>query len=601
MSDLELLRRHEPLVRFTAGELFFPCAVDGYVKACSLWLRDPRGRSRCVVARGGLDLDRLAAEGDVADGEALSLRFVDRPLSALEYQQWRLRPQRERFHAPGRLARVPPWSRLVDSAFDLSLLIRGRVPGGTAAAAEVGYRDLLTGDDRRVYYGRIVRAGGWTVLHYLFFYVMNDWRSTFHGANDHEADWEQIFVYLYETDDGRQEPQWVAFASHDYHGDDLRRRWDDPLLVKEGAHPVVFAAAGSHASYVERGEYVMAVEPRVLRPVKRLAGAARRFWAERLRQGGSDAVDRTIGALIDVPFVDYARGDGVAIGPGGNRDWTPILISDDVPWVGRYRGLWGLDTQDPFGGERAPAGPKYNRDGSVRLTWYDPLGFAGLNKVLPPPRLAPALERRRDQLAADLERLDGRIAERRRDLQTLALDEAALGANDALGPIHRETAAELHTAEAELGALSARRDRMAQTREAVERYAARVQAGVLDPPTAHLRHVHRPDPTHAPRRVLQVWAALSGGITLLAVLLLLVLAPRYWWFWALVFGLGFATVEAAAEGRLTNFLLSVAVILAVISALILAWEFWWWLVVVTLGVAVVLMIRDNLRELAGRR
>jgi hypothetical protein len=25
---------------------------------------------------------------------------------------------------------------------------------------------------------------------------MNDWRSTFGGVNDHEADWEQVTVFL---------------------------------------------------------------------------------------------------------------------------------------------------------------------------------------------------------------------------------------------------------------------------------------------------------------------------------------------------------------------------------------------------------------------
>ncbi|HET9985672.1 MAG TPA: hypothetical protein VFQ38_18890 [Longimicrobiales bacterium] len=598
MTDLELLREYEPIVRFTAGEQFFPCAVDEYVKGCSLWLRDPAGRSRLVVARGALDLDRLAAHG----GEpALSLRFVDAPLSALEYRQWRHRPQRVRFHAPGRLARVPPWSRLLDSAFDLSLLVRGRVPGGTAAAAEVKYRALLTRDDRPVYYARVVRAGGWTVLHYLFFYVMNDWRSTFHGANDHEADWEQVFVYLYQTDDGRREPRWVAFASHDYHGDDLRRRWDDPLLLKDGAHPVVFAAAGSHASYFERGEYVMGVEPGFLRPVKRLAAGLRRFWVERLRQGGLDAVDRTIDALINVPFIDYARGDGVAIGPGGDRDWTPFLVSDDVPWVDRYRGLWGLDTQDPFGGERAPAGPKYNRDESVRLSWFDPLGFAGMNKVLPPPEQPPALQRRRDQLAVEIEELDGRIAERRRAVQTLALDVDALRATERSSAVHEQAAAVLRAAEAELASLKARRNRMTRIGEALDRYSGSVHAGVPDPPDAHLRHVHAPDSTPAPHRALQVWAALSGGVVLLAVVVLVAVVPAHAVFWAVVFGLCFATVEAAAAGRLTDFLLSVAIVLAVITAFILAREFWRWLVVIMLGVGIVIMIHDNLRELAGDR
>ncbi|MGH7461116.1 MAG: hypothetical protein ACREMA_08815, partial [Longimicrobiales bacterium] len=596
-NDLELLRRYEPIIRFTAGELFFPFAVDEYVRECSLWLRDRKGRSRALVARGALDLDVLVARGEASNGHALYLRFVERPLTPREYQQWRLRTGRVHFRAPGRLARVPPWSRLLDSAFDLSLLLRGRVPGGTTAAAQIKYKNLLTRDDRPVYYGRVVRAGGWIALHYLFFYAMNDWRSTFHGANDHEADWEQVFVYLYETADGMLEPRWVAYASHDYHGDDLRRRWDDPLLVREGRHPVIFAAAGSHASYFERGEYLMGFEPGFLRPIKQLAGSLRSFWVETLGQGEPDAVDRTVKALVNVPFVDYARGDGVAIGPGEDREWTAVLISEDLPWVGRYTGLWGLDTHDPFGGERAPAGPKYDRDGSVRLSWYDPLGFAGLDKTLPPPQLAPALKTRQRLLTDELEDVDARVEESSRAVQTLTLDKDALRTTALSSALHEQTAADLRSAETALRSLKERRNRLVQTREAVALYADRVRAGTAEHPQAHLRNVHHPDRTPAPRRILQVWAALSGAIALLAFMTLLVLRPAHWWFWALLLGMIFATIEAAAERRLLNFLLNVAIVLAVISALILIWEFWRGILVVALAIAIAFVIRDNVREL----
>ena len=74
---------------------------------------------------------------------------------------------------------------------------------------------------------------------------MNDWRSTFDGANDHEADWEQAFVILEELPDGSTRPIWFAAAAHDEHGADLRRRWDDPELQKDGDHVIVFPGAGS--------------------------------------------------------------------------------------------------------------------------------------------------------------------------------------------------------------------------------------------------------------------------------------------------------------------------------------------------------------------
>ena len=56
-------------------------------------------------------------------------------------------------------------------------------------------------------------------------------------------------------------------------------------------------------------------------------------------------------------------------------------------WVSGYRGLWGLYTRDPF--EGAPAGPMYNRDKTISREWFDPVGWAGLDKV---PTRAEELE-----------------------------------------------------------------------------------------------------------------------------------------------------------------------------------------------------------------
>ena len=109
-------------------------------------------------------------------------------------------------------------------------------PGGTAAAAQIKYEAVRASDPRYVYHGRVVRRNGWICLHYLYFYFMNDYRSTFYGVNDHEADWEQVFIYLEDAPDGPR-PVWIAAAAHDYTGDELRRRWDDPTLEKVGRPP----------------------------------------------------------------------------------------------------------------------------------------------------------------------------------------------------------------------------------------------------------------------------------------------------------------------------------------------------------------------------
>ncbi|MBV9170101.1 MAG: hypothetical protein JOZ81_08465, partial [Chloroflexi bacterium] len=354
-SDLELLRRFEPVLCYTQGEEFFPTAIEGYLQRASLWATDRERPPRCLVPEGQLDAAVLAEASALARDASLHLRFTDMPLQLANYQDW-LR-DRPTFHAPGRLARVGLLARVSDALFDASLLLRGRVPGGATATAAVKYRAMLEEDPRLVYYGRVTRSGGYVALNYWFFYAMNPWRSSFYGANDHEADWEQVFVYL--SDEGTSEPipRWVAYAQHDYVGDDLRRRWDDPELRRVGDHPVVFPGAGSHASYFEPGEYLMGVEPSALRPVRNVVVELRRFWAQRLGQGNLGAIDQETRALFSVPFVDYARGDGRRIGPGEAQGWSAVLLTHTSAWAEQYRGLWGLDTGDPFGGERAPAGP----------------------------------------------------------------------------------------------------------------------------------------------------------------------------------------------------------------------------------------------------
>ena len=65
----------------------------------------------------------------------------------------------------------------------LSLLLRGKVPGGSTAVACQQSRANATAGTCR-YHGHVVRDGGYLVLQYWFFHPMNDWRSSFGGVND---------------------------------------------------------------------------------------------------------------------------------------------------------------------------------------------------------------------------------------------------------------------------------------------------------------------------------------------------------------------------------------------------------------------------------
>ncbi len=202
IEDVELLRAYEPVVRFNHGELFFPAAVEDYVECCELLEHVPGEGARTLADRGELSLELLAELGAAKAAPGQFLRFVDEPYSRWALARWRRRPGRPKFRRAGRLARVGVLSRVIDALMRVSLLFRGSVARGSQAAAEVRYREQMR-TDHHPYYGRVVRSAGYVALQYWMFYAFNDWRSRVYGVNDHEADWEQVVVYLAEQPDGR--------------------------------------------------------------------------------------------------------------------------------------------------------------------------------------------------------------------------------------------------------------------------------------------------------------------------------------------------------------------------------------------------------------
>lgn len=605
----ELLRRFEPILRFTRGEDFLPIAVEPYVRNCSLWTQRPEEKPACLVAQGELSLEGLAETETGGFGTVSYLKFIE-PLNIAQLATYKLehgrkkRRSRDVFRAGrGRLARVGYLPRFADALFSLTLLARGRVPGDTAAAAVMAYGRMTAGERRHCYYGRVVRENGWVVLQYWFFYPFNNWRSGFFGVNDHEADWEMVCVYVSEGEDGDFVPEWAAYAAHDFSGDDLRRRWDDPELEKVGEHPVVYAGAGSHASYYRPGEYVAEIElPFLSRPARGVENL-RKFWRRALRQyyqgrGGEPRGDRR--PALSVPFVDYARGDGVEIGPGAKRSWDGAQLLDPVPdWVSGYRGLWGLYAQDPVSGEDAPAGPMYERDGTVRRAWHDPVGWAGLDKVPPVREALGRVRERRREIEGRCREAEASVEERSRELTGLNVEAEAMRGRPHLEERFRAQEEEI---EAVAGELAQTRSRLASDRallEELEGEEERLQAGERGSPRAHIRQAHHPASETNLRfdRLAEAWAAVSIGLTMIAFIALILFAEDY-----LVFGLAalvslFVFVESGFRRRLMELTTSVTIGLTIVASLILLYEFFWQVVVAAVLAAGAYILWENLREL----
>jgi hypothetical protein len=289
---------------------------------------------------------------------------------------------------------------------------------------------------------------------------------------------------------------------------------------------------------------------------------------------------------LSIPYIDYSRGDGVAIGPGQQRAWEPIVIDEATPWVVHYRGLWGNDTRDPLGGERGPAGPRYERSTMVRGAWGDPVGWAGLRKVAPDAAAAAdALRVRLGELATEVEQLDARIEQRQTALRAVVAGGERVSDPD----------------EAELVALAAHRVALRDEQLLLGERQGRPPTDVG--PHDHLRHrrVTLPSETKSRRRVLAIWSAISTSIVMAALIFILV-APAW-----NARGLAVEVIivlfafEALARKQLVRFAVLVvassliaALLLALGSALVADWRV---VLAFALGVAAVALLFLNVREL----
>jgi hypothetical protein len=168
-----------------------------------------------------------------------------------------------------------------------------------------------------------------------------------------------------------------------------------------------------------------------------------------------------------------------------------------------------------------------------------------------------------------------------------------------LKTLHRKKEVELEQEQEKLQAMEARQTEIAETRRTLMKKLERIQQGDLGSPTAHLRHVHHPEPPGKTqqRRVTEIWAAVSGALALLAVLGLLVIQPANWLVMIVLVFVALGAVESATRGRLTDYLLNVVITLAVITSIILVYEFWMVIVIVLVVALAIFMIRENLAEL----
>jgi hypothetical protein len=346
---------------------------------------------------------------------------------------------------------------------------------------------------------------------------------------------------------------------------------------------VVFSGAGSHSGAYLAGDYLITLAPETM---GRLIGLVRKFakiftpWTRAAQ-----------GAGIGIPYIDYARGDGLSIGPGQDLEWTPVVIDDDTPWVRDYRGLWGHDTKDKLGGERGPAGPRYERNATVRASWGDPIGWAGLGKVAPNRAAETELVARRiEAIDAELAELDATTGQGR---QTISEKAAGLAPR----------APEVRALEHEEQRLTTDRLTAVRLRDERQRMERALSEGLPEAgPHAHLSHRRKPIAASERGRswFLSAWAVVSTPILLLlaATLFLGGDFSRPWLAAGiLVLVLG---VEAFARGYFLAFIWRVLLLFAIANLVVAFFQNWQFVVAAVLVTLAIVVFVVNIRD-ARRR
>lgn len=303
-----LIIKYEPILRLHDDDSFAPMNVDAYVEGSALWEGTRTDTENQLFKAGELTLENLATSA--LNKHELYLAFST--------------PDKSR-------------SYNVDKATSK-------------------YKHLENQDETHpTYYARKMEDSylngftqqHFTVLQYWFFYAFNDWRR--HGGlNNHEGDWESVFVFL---DKDTEDPLYIAYSSHhnDGDGDDslyqeaaVWRHWNPGTDIETvGSRPTSYVSLGSHANY----------------PLH--------------KEGGYKA------NLIGHVDMTQEEKDATEIQAWEER----VIIGEDAPeWVYSYEGLWGSYFAIP--GFNGPPGPNYIAslaDGVQRF--HEPVRWAGIKEV----------------------------------------------------------------------------------------------------------------------------------------------------------------------------------------------------------------------------
>jgi hypothetical protein len=235
----------------------------------------------------------------------------------------------------------------------------------------------------------------------------------------------------------------------------------------------------------------------------------------------------------------------------------------------------------------------------VRRAWYDPVGWAGLDKVPTWPEALATVRQQQAEITARQEAVKANVEEKNRQLRGLEVEAAAMRGQPHLSKMYESHQQRIGVLSQEVNQLRAQITTDQTLLESLERYAAQLQAGERGPVRAHIQHVHHPTSSAELRmgRLAEFWAAVSIGLTLIGFVGLLLFARSHL-IWGLVAIMSlFAFIESGFRRRLTDLTSSLAIGLSVVTVLVLVYEFFWAIISLAVLAAGGYILLDNLREL----
>jgi hypothetical protein len=211
------IQRYAPLVYLAKGEKYEPASADAFIQNSRLrWSHDAGAGDDEIADPGKIDEAKLGGKGK---NRSAYTDQVESQIGSIKH---------------GRHIRSDQDVRPNDGKGD------GGNEGFFLDLAN-SKRGSLGSTRSPVYYE--AKAGHY--ITYWFFYAYNDGPFP-GGADNHEGDWERISVKL----DGTNRATAVSYYQHE---GSKELRWGQ--VPKQGSHPIVYSARGSHASYARPGTY----------------------------------------------------------------------------------------------------------------------------------------------------------------------------------------------------------------------------------------------------------------------------------------------------------------------------------------------------------